>query len=72
MLHRGIPIPTGGIGEVQYGTMQLGGTKLASSFIRLLVAELGMLVIGSTIGGLKSIALCDFNLLGKVALAKHV
>jgi hypothetical protein len=44
--------------------------KLAGSSVRPLVAELGMLVIGSAIGGFKTIMLFDFSLSRKVFQAK--
>jgi hypothetical protein len=44
------------MGGVLYATVWYGGTKLASSLVRLVAAELGMLLRGSTIGGLITIA----------------
>jgi hypothetical protein len=49
-------VPLGGMGGVLYATVSYGGTKLASSLVRLVVAELGMLLSCSTIGGLITIA----------------
>jgi hypothetical protein len=37
-------------------TVRYGGTKLANSLVRSVVAELGMLLSGSTIGGLITMA----------------
>jgi hypothetical protein len=42
--------------------------KLATSFVQPLVAELGMLFVGSTVGGLKTIALSAFSLSRKLFL----
>jgi hypothetical protein len=54
-------VPLGGMGGVLYATVWYGGTKLANSFLRLIVAELGILLSGSTIGGLITIAVCVFE-----------
>ena len=46
--------------------------KLTSLLVQLLVAELGMLVMGSTMGGLNTITLFGFSLLGKAAVVGGV
>jgi hypothetical protein len=51
---------------VLYLTVWYGGTKLANSLARLIVAELGMLLIGSIIGGLITIVVCRLE--GKVLM----
>jgi hypothetical protein len=59
-------MPLGGMGGVLYAPIQYGGTKLASSLVRLVVAELGMLLSGSNIGGLITIAVSGLE--GKVLM----
>jgi hypothetical protein len=49
-------VPLRGMGGVLYATVWYGGTKLVSSLVWLIVAELGMLLSGSIIGGLITIA----------------
>jgi hypothetical protein len=58
-------MPLGGMG-VLYATVRYGGTKLASSLVQLVVVELGMLLSGSIIGGLITIAVSGFE--GKVVM----
>jgi hypothetical protein len=57
-------MPLGGMGGVLYVTIWYGGTKLASSLVHLIVAELGMLLSGSASGGLITIAVSRLE--GKV------
>jgi hypothetical protein len=59
-------MPLGGMGGVLYATVWYGGTKLASSLVRPVVAELGMLLSGSTIGGLITIVVSGLE--GKVLM----
>jgi hypothetical protein len=58
------------MGGVLYMTVWYGGTKLASSLVRLVVAELGMLLSGSTTGGLITIAVSRLE--GKALMIRGV
>jgi hypothetical protein len=54
------------MGGVPYTTVWYGGTKLASSLVWLVAAKVGMLLSGSTIGGLITIAVSGLE--GKVLM----
>jgi hypothetical protein len=56
------------MGGVLYMIVWYGGTKLANSLVQLVVAELGMLLSGSTIGGLIIIAVSSIE--GKVLMTE--
>jgi hypothetical protein len=59
-------VSLGGNGGILYVIVWYGGTKLANSLVRLVVAELGMLLSGSNIGGLITIAVSGLE--GKVLM----
>jgi hypothetical protein len=63
-------VPLGGMGGVLYATVWYGGTKLASLLVWLVVAKLGMLLSGSTVGGLITIAVSGLK--GKVLITGGV
>jgi hypothetical protein len=56
------------MGGTLCAVLRYGGTKLANSLVRLVVAELGMLLSGSTSGGLITINVSGLG--GKVLIAE--
>jgi hypothetical protein len=61
-------MPLGGMGGVLYVTVRYGRRKLGSSLVQLVVAELGMLLSISNIGGLTTIAVSSLK--GEVLMTR--